>query len=100
MSNKDIEELEVEIELDDEIIESIASKVEDLIHDVFCVELEGREEGYLEFIHVLVSVAAQVCLDMGMDKEVFMDLSDFIFEESTKFLQEEEGVEIDISRLN
>ena len=84
-----------EDELDSEIIELLSERLEALVKEVFN---SWEKDGRFEFIHVLTSVSAQIAIDVGMNKEDFMELSDYIFSRSEEFTKEEE--EIDITKLN
>ncbi len=83
-----------EDELDGDIIDMLSERLERLVKEVFD---DQEKDGRLELIHILMSVSAQVALDTGMNKEDFMELSDYIFGESKEFVEEEE---IDITKLN
>ena len=64
-----------------------------MVRDVFSDE---KKDGRLELVHILMSVSAQVCIDMEMSKEEFMELVTYIFSESETYIDEE----VDITRLN
>lgn len=82
---------EVEIELDMEVIEKFANKIEIAIQDVLDEDLE--KDGTVELLTVLLSLSSQVAFDLGVEKTSYQEMALEFYEQSSHFIENDEDKE-------
>ncbi|KKN70838.1 hypothetical protein LCGC14_0427300 [marine sediment metagenome] len=86
---------EEEIELDDDVISEFGNELQGAIELV--VQNNITKDVRIELINVLMSIASQVSIDIGIGCDEFLGIADYFHEEGQKIADEEE---IDLSKLN
>lgn len=91
----DVDVDEEELQLDDEIVKQFGEELQSAIELVVGnnIALDTR----IELVNVLMSIAAQVSIDVGISDDEFLGMADFFYEEGQKTAEKDK---IDISKLN
>jgi hypothetical protein len=91
----EVEILEEEIELDEEVINQFGKELQSSIE--FVVNDNITKDTRIELVNVLLSIAAQVSIDVGIGDGEFLGMADYFYEEGQKIADEDE---VDLSKLN
>jgi hypothetical protein len=91
MTNKDLDLIEeVEVELDMEIIEEFADKIEAAISDVLD---DDEKDGRIELLTVLLSLSSQIAFDLGVERSSYQEMALDFYDQSSDLLEEYEDEE-------
>src|ERR1700748_676753 len=74
-------------DLDDDLLQKFSSKLESAINDVITDNLDMDPR--LELLTTLVSFAAQVSQDLGIDQTKFIEISTEFYQQAEEFFNEE-----------
>ena len=74
-------------ELNDELLQKFSSKLESAINDVISDNIDT--DSRLELLTTLVSFAAQVSQDLGIDQSKFIEISSEFYQQAEEFFNEE-----------
>lgn len=91
----EVEITEEEIELDEDVLHQLGEEVQAAIKIV--VNDNITKDVRIELVNVLLSISAQVSIDVGIAEDEFLGMADYFYEEGQKIADE---TEIDLSKLN
>ncbi len=91
----EVEVEEKEIELSQEVINQFGKEIQTAINIV--VDDNIDKDIRIELVNVLMSIASQISIDVGIDADEFLGMADFFYEQGENLAESEE---LDISTLN
>lgn len=100
-NRKQKEEEEILAQLDDELMQQFGSKIEKAINSV--IKKNSDKDPRIELLTILMSFAAQVSQDLGIEEEAFSDLANTMYQEVSESDDEEtynEEEDLNIKNLN
>lgn len=100
-NRKQKEEEEILAQLDDELMQQFGSKIEKAINSV--IKKNSDKDPRIELLTILMSFAAQVSQDLGIEEEAFSDLANTMYQEVSESDDKEtynEEEDLNIKNLN
>jgi hypothetical protein len=81
------------IELDEDVLQQFGTEIQTAIEIVVHDNMD--RDVRIELVNILMSIAAQVSVDVGINENEFMGMADFFYGEGQKIVEE-----TDISEMN